>query len=493
MLASGLKITDSSKKKILINKLAEFEFDPLGFVYWAFPWDKEPLSEFGGPDEWQKEALTAIGEGILTLEEAVKLARASGHGIGKSAFVSWVILWAISTKAGTRGVVTANTDTQLKTKTWAELSKWHSLFIAKDLFTFTATAIHINHPDTKMQKSWRIDCIPWSESNPEAFAGLHNQGKRILVVFDEASAIHDKIWEVSEGALTDKDTQILWIALGNPTRNVGKFFDCFHKNKHRWNHKQIDSRTVKHTNKKQIQSWIEDNGENSDFVKIRVKGQFPSTSSMQFIPTDLVDDAFGKRLPQKAYQFAPVIIGVDPAYSGDDETVIYMRQGLASKLLAKYAKLEDDLKLAGYVAHYEDVYKADAVFVDMGYGTGVISAGKAMHRSWIMVPFGSKPNNIGYLNKRSEMWGLMKDWLKEGGSLAEDDTEISKELTAPEFVVRLDGKIAIEKKEDMKKRGFPSPNRADALCLTFAQPVRKKGSYLNRDLTSKDYDPFAGL
>lgn len=219
----------------LLDTLASYQNDFAGFVRWAFPWG-EPgtdLENRPGPEPWQAEQqqrisdkLQAAGDEGCVIEEDV----ASGHGIGKSAEVAWAVLWAISTHADTKGVVTANTDTQLRTKTWAELAKWYELFIAKKLFTLTATAIYIAD-DKVREKKWRIDAIPWSKENTEGFAGMHNQGKRIIVIFDEASAIDDKIWEVTEGALTDAQTQILWLRFGNPTKTSGRFFaNCLGKN-----------------------------------------------------------------------------------------------------------------------------------------------------------------------------------------------------------------------------------------------------------------------
>ena len=213
-------------KAQLIDALGSFTHDPLGFVYFAYPWGEKgtPLENATGPDEWQIKLLKDIGEKLKkgkSLQTAIQEAVASGHGIGKSAMVSFLIHFAISTHENTRGAVTANTDTQLRSKTWAELGKWHNMFIGKDLFTYTATSIF--SADKQYEKTWRIDAIPWSESNPEAFAGLHNQGNRILIIFDEASAISDKIWEVTEGALTDKETEIIWCVFGNPTRNSGRF------------------------------------------------------------------------------------------------------------------------------------------------------------------------------------------------------------------------------------------------------------------------------
>jgi hypothetical protein len=116
----------------LIDWLAACSKDPLAFVAGAFPWGEEGrLARFSGPEPWQKEILEWIRDGVVNTNKAIQLAVASGHGVGKSTLVSWIILWAIATKPDTRGVVTANTETQLKTKTWAELGKWYHMFIAE--------------------------------------------------------------------------------------------------------------------------------------------------------------------------------------------------------------------------------------------------------------------------------------------------------------------------------------------------------------------------
>jgi hypothetical protein len=466
--------------KQIIIFLAAYTNDPLAFVKASFKWGEGELAEFDGPDDWQIEILTYIRDrlqaGLMDAGEAIsyviRIAIASGHGIGKSALVAWIILWAISTFEDTKGVVTANTENQLKLKTWAEVAKWHRLFIGRDCFDYQATSLSSVDPDH--EKTWRIDMVPWSERNTEAFAGLHNKGKRILIVMDEASAIPDIIWEVTEGALTDKDTQIIWCCFGNPTRNSGRFKESVNgKFRNRWHAKQIDGRTVKMTNKEQLQEWVDDYGEDSDFVKVRVKGQFPSSSDRQFISTALADAGRGRNLREEQYNFAPVIIGVDPAWDGGDETVIWKRQGLASWKLAVYQKNDNDFELAGYLANFEDQHKADAVFIDQGYGTGLVSAGKTMKRNWTLVSFAGESPDVGYLNKRAYMWSQTKQWLKDGGAYPDDQT-MYDDLIGPEYEVRLDGKIKLESKQDMKKRGIPSPNRADALALTFAFPVQSK-------------------
>lgn len=476
----------------LIEAMSSFRHNPLGFVLFSFPWGQDELKDFDGPEQWQRVALIEIGLGLKTINQVIQEAVASGHGVGKSAFVAWLILWALSTCADTRGIVTANTDTQLKTKTQPELQKWHNLFIAKHWFSVTATSIYSVQP--AHEKTWRVDFIPWSENKTESFAGLHNKGKRILVIFDEASAIPNIIWEVTEGALTDENTEIVWAVFGNPTRNTGRFKDCFGKNRIRWNNHRVDSRTVRITNKDQIKKWAEDYGEDSDFFKVRVRGDFPSVGDRQFIGSEIVQKARGKHLRLEEYDFAATIIGVDPGWS-TDEGVIYLRQGNMSKKLMTYKGIKDDFVVAGYVANFETEYFADAVFIDLGYGTGIYSAGKQMGRDWRLIPFGGASSDEGYLNKRVDMWRMMRDWLANGGAI-EDDSIMCDQLMSPEYYVVSTGpnagKVFLESKEEMAKRGLESPNRPDALCLTFAAPVLNKSQKQFNRLTSgqSSYDPL---
>ena len=386
-----------------------------------------------------------------------------------SCLVSWIILWAISTHEDTRGVVTANTETQLRSKTWPEVTKWHRMFLGKDLFEVTATSIFSSQKDH--EKTWRIDAIPWSKENPEAFAGLHNQGKRILVIFDEASAILDEIWRVTEGAVTDANTEIIWCVFGNPTRNTGKFYDCFNSQKKFWNTLQLDSRTVKISNKVTLNQWVEEYGEDSDFVKVHVRGLFPMSEDNQLISRELAEEAFKRKPEKKQYEFAPVVIGVDPAWTGSDTLAIVMRQGIYSHVLKEIPKNDNDIMVARLIADFQDQYMASAVFIDMGYGTGIYSAGKDMGRdNWKLVQFGGKADKDEYQNKRAEMWFEMMQWLKDGGCI--DNEKLCSELCTPESFINARGKHQLESKNDMKKRGVDSPNLADALALTFAFPVR---------------------
>ena len=271
---------------------AEFYDNPLGFVEFAFAWGAGDLKGWDGPDVWQRDLLIQIGAAVkargfngIDPVEAIREATSSGHGIGKSAMVAWLILWIMSTRPHAKGVVTANTSTQLETKTWAELAKWKKRCVTGHWFKITYLSIaHVDYPQT-----WRCDGVTCREENSEAFAGQHSAGSTPFYIFDEASNVPAIIWEVAEGGLTDGEP--MFFAFGNPTRNSGQFHACFGAMKHRWETRQIDSRSCKIPNKAQIQQWVDDYGEDSDFVRVRVRGVFPRAGSTQFISNEAVDGA----------------------------------------------------------------------------------------------------------------------------------------------------------------------------------------------------------
>lgn len=481
----------------IIELAASCRFDPDRWSRLAWDWGVGELAEYDGPRDWQSDINQVIRDHLsdpAARYQPLQISIASGHGIGKSAEMGMLSNWAMSCWADAKIVTTANTEGQLRTKTAPEIGKWFRMALTGHWFDVQTMSIKSRDPSRT--DSWRQDFIPWSEHNTEAFAGLHNKGKIILLLFDEASKIHDKVWEVAEGALTDENTVIIWIVFGNPTRNSGRFRECFRKFKHRWVHRQIDSRTVPGTNKKFLQRLVDDYGEDSDIVKVRVRGQFPAQSAMQFISSDDVDAAQKVHLRRDQYSFAPVIIGVDPAWTGDDSLEIVLRQGLYSKSLATIARNDNDIQVANLIARLEDEYQADAVFIDAGYGTGIKSAGDVMGRTWRLIWFSGKPLDTGYYNKRAEMWGQMKRWLKAGGAIDPADQGLYDDLIGPETVPRMDGKVLLESKEDMKERGLPSPNKGDALALTFAEPVGKKvraiGGVMGQtgDRVIVDYDPL---
>jgi hypothetical protein len=476
----------------IVSNLAKFKNDPLGYSLWAFPWGDGDLKD-KQLRHWQIDVMRTIRDHLANPEtryEPCLIAVASGHGIGKSAGIGMISSWALDTMIDCRCNVTANTESQLRTKTVPEVTKWHRLSITSDLFEYTATSIFRKRKES--EKSWRADFIPWSHSNPEAFAGLHNAGKRILVVMDEGSAIDDKIWEVTEGALTDEGTQIIWIVFGNPTRNTGRFRDCFRRFKKWWYTKQIDSRDVEGTNKKLFERWAEQYGEDSDFFKIRVRGQFPSMSARALFKTEDVDAAFGKTLRDEQYSFAPKILACDPAWEGDDELVIGMRQGLKFEILKRLPKNDNDIEIANLIARYEDEHEIDCVNIDGGYGTGIVSAGRTLGRSWNLIWFSGKSSREDCFNKRSEMYINVRDLLKDGMAIP-DEQDLYDEMVGCELLPMLDGKYKLPPKADTKAIIGRSPNILDCLALTTAMPVATKSQRQAAQVKAhkaKDYNPI---
>lgn len=460
----------------MVEEVGSYTLDPVGYSYFAFPWGEPntPLEKHAGPREWQVDILNEIGTHLQnpeTRHQPCQIAVASGHGIGKSALIGMIIKWALDTCDNTRIVCTSNTDTQLKTKTVPEVTKWARAAITDDWFIPTATAIYSN--EKQHEKSWRCDFVPWSKDNSEAFAGLHNEGKRIVVIFDEASGIDDKIWEVTEGALTDANTEIIWIAFGNPTRNIGRFRECFRRFSKYWITRNIDSRDVPGTNTAFFNRLVEQYGEESDVVKIRVKGQFPSQSARQFYNEATVDAAFGKHLREDQYSFAPKVIAVDPAWEGDDDFVIGIRQGLKFDILKTFPKNDNDIEMAQIIAKFEDEHEADAVFIDGGYGTGIVSAGRTMGRNWQLVWFAGKSGRLDCFNKRAEMYVNVLDLFQEGMAICKDQ-ELYDELISLETIPMLDGKYKMPDKKEIKELIGRSPNKMDCLAISTAYPVAKK-------------------
>ncbi len=471
----------------LIDAIAAYAHDPLGFARFAFPWGEAgtDLEKFEDLEGWQIDVLESIGSKLragadlqTAIDEAIAEmppileAVASGHGIGKSALISIVIMWAMSTAVDTRGVVTANTEVQLRTKTWPELAKWHRMCICGHWFKLEATALISKDP--AHEKTWRIDQVPWSEHRAEAFAGLHNQGKRILVIFDEASNIADKIWETTEGALTDRDTEIIWLAFGNPTRSTGRFKACFGQFGHRWGKRHVDSRTVRISNKSQIQAWIDDYGEDHDFVRVRVKGEFPRADAKALLGEEEVRAAMERLLKPESYESAPKILGVDVARQGGDRSVIFPRQGLVA-FRPKSMRIQDEMLVADQVARAWDKWEADGCLIDCtgGWGYGVYDRLVQLHYQPQPVEFGGEPFNATFANKRAEMWWEMAKWVQTGGVLP-NLPSLARELTAQLYDYNKRGRILLEEKSIIRELIGESPDEADALACTFAYPVKKR-------------------
>jgi hypothetical protein len=282
---------------------------------------------------------------------------------------------------------------------------------------------------------------------------------------------------------------MLWVVARNPTLPSGRFFECMNRQRLRWQGRQIDARTVEGTNKRQLSEWVELYGEDSDFVRVRVRGEFPRAGAMQFIAREVVAEARTRVVEASPHE--PLIIGVDVARFGPDRSVIAFRRGRDARSIAAIVlNGADTMRLAGLVAQLYHEFGADGICVDGGgVGGGVIDRLRHLGLSPIEVQFGSSPTGYttsdehhAYANRRSEMWGNLKEWLSFGA--IEDNDDLAADLTGPtyDFAIR-QGRDAImlESKESMKSRGLRSSDLGDALALTLAAPVSSRhGSAVGR-------------
>lgn len=491
----------------LTKQLSKFIYDPLGHVMFSYPWDvdrtiqivelREPWrSRYGckwGPDEWACKFLDEVGRetrkrgfDFTKAVEPLRFATVSGHGIGKSTLVAWLIKWIMDTRPMAKGTVTATTIDQLRGKTWAELGKWHRMSATRHRFEYTTGrgAMRLKHK--KFPERWVCEARTSREENSESFAGQHAADSTSFYIFDEASGVPDKIYEVREGGLTDGEPMVF--DFGNGTRNSGTFYENVEgKFSHRYITRHIDSRSVHITNKAFFQQMVDDYGEDSDVVRVRVRGMFPRADSVQFIPTGWVDGAMSRATPNSSRAgIYPAVLGVDVARFGDDSTCVYPRIGDDARSFPprRFAGLDTTQvvdEVVKYVKEFRELkITVPAIFVDEGgIGAGVVDMLKRLGYPVIGVQFGGGPTDKKvYKYKVDEMWGRTKDALQHRLVLPEDRSregslgqELKDELTSRQYAFNLADQIRLETKDMMKKRGVKSPDMADALALTFAHEV----------------------
>lgn len=465
--------------------------DPLAFVLYTFPWGQQgtPLEHFPGPRKWQRQVLADLRDHIKANNgkvdfDTARLAIASGRGIGKSALVSWLVIWMLSSRIGSTTIVSANSEAQLRSVTWAEITKWLAMSLNSHWFEIAATRIMpakwltelVERDLKKGTRYWSVEGRLWSEENPDAYAGVHNFDG-VMLIFDEASGIPDSIWSVSDGFFTENTPHRFHLAFSNPRRNTGYFYETFHSKRAFWQTRVIDARDVEGTDKNLYQRIIDEYGPDSYQASVEVYGNFPSEGDDQFIGSNLVDDAM-KRTPAKDAT-APIVIGVDPARFGADATVIAIRQGRDILELRRH-RGADTMEVAGHVIDAIEEFKPALVCIDEGgLGAGVVDRLKEQRYKIRGVNFGNKAKNqTMWGNKRAEMWGAMRDWLKTGH--IPTDRFLKTDLISPRTKPDSKGTLFLESKKDMKARGLASPDAADAIAVTFAFPVASTDPRLGR-------------
>tara|TARA_R110000787_G_scaffold23768_1_gene67780 strand:+ start:96 stop:1622 length:1527 start_codon:yes stop_codon:yes gene_type:complete len=506
------KTQPAAQEQQLILKILELSDDPLAFVMFAFPWGVVggPLENFAKPREWQIQALTEMRDHITANRsrvannidpELMQMARASGRGIGKSAFLAWVSIWMFSTIPASTVIVSANTEQQLKSTTFPEIRKWATMSINSRWFEHNAMSlrpadwlVESLKKTTQFDSAyWYIQARLWSEESPDAFAGVHSQ-RGMAVLFDEASGIASCIWPVTQGYFTDKTVHRFWVAISNPRNPSGEFFECFHGNRAAWKSQNIDARTVAENDQTLYNNIIRQYGEDSDQARVEVYGQFPRQGDYQFIGRGDVEAAMGRELHPDTG--APLLMGVDPARFGNDKAVIAFRQGRDARSIPfeGYAKCSV-VELAEHCARAIEKYQPEAVFIEGdGVGGGVADLLKATGYKVIEVKVGGGAQDKEmYANHRVELWGRMRDWVGTGALPNEKD--LVEDLCAPMYEYSLKGQLKLEPKDKMKKRGYASPDWADALATTFSRTVARKDLTIRRKRTrvavDMDYDVFS--
>lgn len=532
---------DRTPDEVLADEVGKFYRDPLGYVMFMFPWDSEPAirvvrlaegveehltsedrarqaayrarfpgCEYG-PDLWACDFLDDVAREVRarkfdgrTPVAPLYFATVSGHEIGKSALVAWLTKWILDTRPNSKGSLTAVTDEQLRTKTWAEVGKWHRLSMTEHWYDYTASRgnmslVRRGHPE------WRADARTCREEKSESFAGQHAPTATSFYIFDEASGVPNKVFEVREGGLSSGEPMVF--DFGNGTRSSGEFYDeCVGRLRHRGVVRSIDSRTVAITNKDKIAQDAADRGEDSDWFRVRWRGLFPELGHQQFISVGLVDAAQEREVPLQVGP--PLVIGVDTAGRGDDDNVIWPRLGMDARSFPPRAVREADSEqmcnhVVEYVQFFERLGKAVAmIFIDTtgGYGGDTADRLRKMGYPVTKVQFGSSPTKREqYRFKSDEMWGNMRDAIREGLALPERTSRhgerIRDDLTQREFGFMVGGdRLHLETKKDMRARGLQSPDFGDALAVTYATEVAPAvgGTWTGGGIDD-EYDPHDAL
>lgn len=452
--------------------------DPLKWVRLMFPWGLSgtELVHYNGPDTWQSEFLEMLGDRIRmdpfdgrTPTKPRQFAVASGHGVGKSAISAMLILYILSTRQDAIGMVTANTSVQLNTKTWAEVSKWRRLCAIGHWFSYSNSRGNMNMNYPARKDKWRVDAIPFDPRNTEAFAGLHAAHSSPFYIFDEASAIPASIWEVADGGKTDGEP--FHFAFGNPTQPVGVFRELF--DMEGWVTYHVDARKSGITNKDHLDSMVRKYGEDSDTVRVRVKGEFPLQGNDTVNGADDVREAMARPVVAGDHGRA-LVCGIDVSRGGLDSTVVTLRRGRDARTLPtwRYAAsmTKNTERLATRIIADLLPFQPDIIAVDAtGVGGPLADILRARSAPAVDVHFGSLAlQDRLYINRGTELWFEMKDWLIAGGCIKSTIKKLEKELIARLYEINETSDKTKLVPKDRQPGG--SPDFADALALTFAFP-----------------------
>ncbi len=435
------------------------------------------------PDEWQRSAL-------IDLAYNPKVAIKSGQGVGKTGLEAVALLWFLCCYQYPRIVATAPTKQQLHDVLWSEASKWmgRSPLLSK-ILKWTKTYIYM----TGNEKRWFA--VARTATKPENMQGFHEDN--MLFIVDEASGVADQIMEAILGTLSGGNNKLLMC--GNPTRTSGTFFDAFNADMAIYKCHTVSSLDSQRTNKQNISSLIRKYGEDSNVVRVRVKGLFPKQEDDVFIIHEIVEQCGSRLYSLDEKNLLPYIIfGVDVARYGNDETVIYRNARGKIKMVIN-RRGQDLMRTTGdIVSEYKKAVKEypdykGYIYVnidDTGLGGGVTDRLMEVKREQKLYRLVVIPVNAAekietdtkegreaaghYNNLTTHMWAVLRDLLRDREIEIMEEPETFAQLVVRKYFMASNGKIELESKKEMKKRNLPSPDRADALALaTYLGKTRK--------------------
>ena len=426
------------------------------------------------PDEYQAKVLNDLAYNEKQ-KRATKISVRSGHGVGKSTIESWAILWFLVTRPFPKILCTAPTAHQLHDILWAEASKWlRNSKMLGDILEWTYEKIYLKGH----REEWFA--IARTSNKPDALQGTH--AEHILIIIDEASGVPDVVFEPVLGTLSTNDAKLLMC--GNPTQLAGFFYESHNDKKDLYITHVINGENSSRVDREYIKLIAEMFGTDSDVYRVRVLGEFPKANPDSFISLDMINTDF-----IDIGDIYSIDLGVDVARFGDDESVIatVFNKLRLSKL--NIFQHNDTMELTGQVVNiikslnkdYPDVRVNVKVDCD-GLGVGLydrlreVINEKGLNARAVECHFGAKGGKvrnsepISYFNSTGIMWGLIRTKFKEKSLYIIEDSELINQLTNRKYFIESDGDIRLERKEDMKKRGVHSPDRADALALALYEP-----------------------
>ena len=411
------------------------------------------------PDEWQQDFLNAVASGER------KISIRSGHGVGKSTTASWAMLWFLLTRYPVKVVVTAPTSAQLYDALFAELKRW-----VKELPQPIQELLDVKQERIELKASATEAFISARTSRaeqPEALQGVHSDN--VMLVADEASGVPEAVFEAAAGSMSGHNA--LTILLGNPVRSSGFFFDTHNRLKDEWWTRRVSCIDSTRVSKEYVEDMKSRYGEESNAFRIRVLGEFPRSDDDTIIPMELLESA--KHRDTRAYEDAPIIWGLDVARFGSDSSVLCKRQSNVVHTLERWRNL-DLMQLTGaVVAQYEACdhknRPAEILVDSIGLGAGVVDRLRELKLPCRGINVSESPAMGGtYLNLRAELWHKAKAWLEKRDCKIPNNEDLIGELATVRYTFTSNGKIKIESKDDIRRRGLKSPDMADAFVLTFA-------------------------